>query len=95
MAYQTVHLDNDLQARLNVKAHDIRALAASWAAIAGTVSLQQILEACTWKSPNSFISYYSADQAFENEGSYRLPPFMAANAFVDPRTLRNKAISKN
>ena len=35
-AYKDVHLNNELQTKLNVKAHDVRALASSWAAISGT-----------------------------------------------------------
>ena len=46
--------------RLGVKAHDVRAFAAS-KAFYGGVSMDQILKACHWKSHNTFTSFYLKD----------------------------------
>ena len=43
-----------------VVGHSIRSMAVSWAALKN-VSLQQILESCFWKSPNTFITFYLKD----------------------------------
>ena len=45
-----------------VKAHDVRAFAAS-KAFQGGVSLEQILSACHWKSHNTFTQFYLKDVA--------------------------------
>ena len=46
-----------------VKAHDVRAFAASRAFQSG-VSLDQILSACHWKSHNTFTQFYLKDVAW-------------------------------
>ena len=46
-----------------VKAHDVRAFAASKAFQSG-VSLEQILSACHWKSRNTFTQFYLKDVAW-------------------------------
>ena len=46
-----------------VKAHDVRAFAASKAFQSG-VSLEQILSACHWKSHNTFTQFYLKDMAW-------------------------------
>ena len=91
--YNTLYLDNKLQTKLNVKAHDVRALASSWAAISGA-SMKQIMDSCTWKSSNSFITHYLADQTFQCDGWYKISPFIAAQTVVDPKKLKNKSKSK-
>ena len=44
-------------ARVQVKAHDIRAFAAS-KAFYGGVLVDQIMQACHWKAHNTFINFY-------------------------------------
>ena len=54
-----------------VKAHDVRAFAASKAFQSG-VSLEQILSACHWKSHNTFTQFYLKDVAWaDTELSFR------------------------
>ena len=79
---QTVILCYELsdQEALNlhqVKAHDIRAFAASKAFQSG-VSLEQILSACYWKSHNTFTEFYLKDVAWVDSGLYHLGPVVAA-----------------
>ena len=60
-----------------VKAHDVRAFAASKAFQSG-VSLEQILAGCHWKSHNTFTQYYLKDVAWADSELYHLGPVVAA-----------------
>ena len=54
-----------------VKAHDVRAFAASKASQAG-ISLEQILSACHWKSHNTFTQFYLKDVAWADSELFHL-----------------------
>ena len=60
-----------------VKAHDVRAFAASKAFQSG-VSLEQILLACHWKSHNTFTQFYLKDVAWADSELFHLGPVVAA-----------------
>ena len=60
-----------------VKAHDVRAFAASKAFQSG-VSLEQILSACHWKSHNTFTQFYLKGVAWADSELYHLGPVVAA-----------------
>ena len=60
-----------------VKAHDVRAFAASKAFQSG-VSLEQILAECHWKSHNTFTQFYLKDVAWADSELYHLGPVVAA-----------------
>ena len=60
-----------------VRAHDVRAFAAS-KAFQGGVSLEQILSACHWKSHNTFTQFYLKDVAWADSEVYHLCPIVAA-----------------
>ena len=60
-----------------VKAHDVRAFAASKAFQSG-VSLDQILAACHWKSHNTFTQFYLKDVAWADTELFHLGPVVAA-----------------
>ena len=60
-----------------VKAHDVRAFAASKAFQSG-VSLEQILSACHWKSHNTFTQFYLKDVACADSELYHLGPIVPA-----------------
>ena len=60
-----------------VKAHDVRAFAASKAFQSG-VSLEQILSACHWKSHNTFTQFYLKDVALADTELFHLGPVVAA-----------------
>ena len=68
-----------------VKAHDVRAFAAS-KAFYGGVSMDQIMQACHWKSHNTFTKFYLKDLADQGEGSYHLGAFVAAQQVMPPST---------
>ena len=60
-----------------VKAHDVRAFAAS-KAFQSRVSLEQILSACHWKSHNTFTQFYLKDVAWADSELFHLGPVVAA-----------------
>ena len=69
--------DEDSHKLLQVKAHDVRAFAAS-KAFQGGVSLEQILSACHWKAHNTFTQFYLKDLAWADSDLYHLGPIVAA-----------------
>ena len=60
-----------------VKAHDVRAFAASKVFQSG-ISLDQILSACHWKSHNTFTQFYLKDVAWADSELFHLGPVVAA-----------------
>ena len=60
-----------------VKAHDVRAFAASKAFQSG-ISLDQILSACHWISHNTFTQFYLKDVAWADSELFHLGPVVAA-----------------
>ena len=69
--------NDDAQQLHQVRAHDVRAFAAS-KAFQGGVSLDQILSACHWKSHNTFTQFYLKDVAWADSNLYHLGPMVAA-----------------
>ena len=69
--------DQEAHTLHQVKAHDVRAFAASKAFQAG-ISLEQILSACHWKSHNTFTQFYLKDVAWADSELYHLGPVVAA-----------------
>ena len=67
-----------------VRAHDVRSQAASLA-FADRAALEDIMQACTWKTPNSFISYYLKDLTAQRDGLNKLGPLVAAGRRVGRR----------
>ena len=64
-----------------VRAHDVRGYAASWA-FNQQVALESILQACTWKSANSFTTFYLKDMTAIQDNMFTLGPVMAAGNVV-------------
>ena len=69
--------DQEAHTLHQVKAHDVRAFAASKAFQSG-VSFEQILSACHWKSHNTFTQFYLKDVAWADSELYHLGPVVAA-----------------
>ena len=69
--------DQEAHVLHQVKAHDVRAFAAS-KAFQGVVSLDQILSACQWKSQNTFTQFYLKDVAWADTDLYHLGPVVAS-----------------
>ena len=66
---------------MGVRAHDIRALSASWA-WHEAVPLQALMSACQWKSPNTFTKCYLMEVRNINSKMYELGPLVAAQHIV-------------
>ena len=69
---------------VQVKAHDIRAFAAS-KAFYGGVSVDQIMQACHWKAHNTFTNFYLKDLTWsDTDNDMYLGPVVAAQQVLDP-----------
>ena len=69
---------------VQVKAHDIRAFAAS-KAFYGGVSVDQIMQACHWKAHDTFTNFYLKDLTWsDNDNNLYLGPVVAAQQVLDP-----------
>jgi len=78
-------LNNDKARTLSgVRAHDVRGLAASWAA-RGTYSIDQLLQACSWSSHTTFTSFYLKDMSAIKDDLLTLGPISVAQTVVNPR----------
>ena len=60
-----------------VKAHQVRAMAASWA-LHNKASMDEIMNACSWKSPMTFTQFYLKDLALIRDQMYHLGPVVSA-----------------
>lgn len=79
LAYETA--DEEDQTLLGVRAHEVRALSASWASYAGA-SISTILEACHWRAHSTFTSFYLRDLSAVADDLYSLGPLVAAQQRV-------------
>ena len=69
---------------VQVKAHDIRAFAASKAFYDG-LSVDQIMQACHWKAHDTFTNVYLKDLTWsDNDNNMYLGPVVAAQQVLDP-----------
>ena len=67
-----------------VKAHDIRAFAAS-KAFYGEVSVDQIMQACHWKAHNTFSNFYLKDLSWsDNDNNMYLGAVVVAQQVLVP-----------
>ena len=65
-----------------VRAHDVRTMAASLA-FKGGVSLEQVLSSCYWRSHNTFTNFYLKDICWENDDIFKLGPIVSAQHIVN------------
>ena len=75
MAYSTA-TEEDMKIT-GVKAHQVRSMAASWA-LHSQAALEDIMNACSWKSANTFTSFYLKDMALQRDKMFHLGPVVAA-----------------
>ena len=59
----------------------MRALSASLVYSAG-ISAEDVLNAGTWRSPNSFVSFYLRDMASESDGLFSLGPLSVGQQII-------------
>ena len=60
LAYQVVGKDAELRRLHSFRAHEVRALSASWDALRN-VATADIMDACRWRSHNTFSTFYLRD----------------------------------
>jgi len=63
---------------IGVTAHQVRAMAASWA-LHSNASIEEIMNACSWKRPNAFTQFYLKDMALQRDEMYHLGPVVSAS----------------
>lgn len=73
--------DDTLAKMSNVKAHELREIATSWAAFSG-VSTKDIMRAVFWRGNSTFVSYYLRDMAEHEEDIYSLSTLVVASSVV-------------
>ena len=65
-----------------VRAHDVRAMAASLV-FKGGISLEPVLSSCYWRSHNTFTKFYLKDICWENDDIFKLGPIVSAQHMVN------------
>ena len=65
----------------NVTAHEVRAIATSWAAY-NNAPFEEIMQAADWSGDTTFTSFYSRAMAAHAEGLYDLGPIVSAQRVV-------------
>ena len=73
MAYELAGESEELQRIHRVKAHEVRAMVASWAFFSN-VLVEEIMSVCSWKHNNAFTSYYLKDLMLIQGEMLRLGP---------------------
>ena len=67
----------------SARTHEVRALASSLA-FKGSIELEEVLRACTWKNANTFTSHYLRDVSTFAGSLHSLGPVVAAQNVVLP-----------
>ena len=80
LAYQKS--DQEVQNVSQVKAHEVRALAASLA-FKGGVALDEIMASCFWRSHSMFTNFYLKDLCWHNGDVMKIGPVVAAQHVVN------------
>ena len=80
VAYQKS--DQEVQNVSQVKAHEVRALAASLA-FKGGVALDEIMASCFWRSHSTFTNFYLKDLCWHNGDVMKIGPVVAAQHIVN------------
>jgi len=80
LAYKS---DQEQKDKVYPKAHEIRALSASWLALR-TRSLDQILKAASWSSHNTFTNFYLRDLSYLEKDMFVLGPIVVSQQVVKP-----------
>ena len=78
-AYENVN-DHSL-ALVNVKAHEVRAMATSWAFF-NNVPCTDIMQAAYWKGENTFSSFYLRSLVHQADDLYSLGPIVSAQQVI-------------
>ena len=75
------NLSSSSQALLNIKAHETRALATSWA-YHNRIPSEDILQAASWMNHSTFSNFYLRSLSNQEEGLFRLGPLVSAQRVI-------------
>ena len=75
-------LDQEVQNVSQIKAHEVRALAASLV-FKGGVALDDIMASCFWRSHLTFTNFYLKDLCWHNGDVMKIGPMVAAQHVVN------------
>ncbi len=67
-----------------VRAHEVRAISASWAALNRVGSVDEILQAAFWKTRETFVKFYLKDMCKQAMDLYSLGPFVSSQRVIRP-----------
>ena len=73
--------NDDAYQLANVTAHEVRAIATSWA-VYNNAPFEEIMQAADWSGNTTFTSFYSRAMAAHAEGLYDLGPIVSAQRVV-------------
>ena len=74
-----------LERGIKIKAHSVRSAASSWAFLRGKCSLQQLMNACFWRSQTTFSSHYlKGHWTNQEDDMFTITPFVAAGMIIQP-----------
>ena len=77
LSYEAAHHDGPTLQLHQIRAHEVRAFSASLANL-GDIAIETILRAASWKSHNTFTSFYLRDLTSESQGLLKLGPLVAS-----------------
>ena len=77
--------DDETLQLAQVKAHDVRAFAASLA-FKGGIPLEEIMRACYWKSHGTFMNFYLKDVCWHNDQIFKLGPIVSAQHVISSKS---------
>lgn len=81
LSYNTLKTSSDLRALANISAHEVRALATSWANYRG-VALQEVVSAACWSNHSTFSRFYLRDVSSLVDGMHTIGPIVSAGHVV-------------
>lgn len=77
------HLSSEDKSVMQIRPHELRALASSWAFF-NHAPLEEVLQAAYWRSATTFSSFYLRDVSSEVDNLFSLGPIVAAQRVVAP-----------
>jgi hypothetical protein len=77
--------------RHSVKAHEVRALASSWA-LFYSASISEVLSAGFWSCQDSFTSFYLRSMSAQTDSLFSLGPIVAAQHVSVPLVSERSAV---
>ena len=81
--YAYDHSEEGVRGQFKVRAHEIRALATSWALLTGS-SFQEVMSAAFWRGQTTFTDHYLRSLASVSDDLFSLGPLVVAQSLAVP-----------